>query len=349
MFVLQSALVKGRGGIATAIAHYERMFREVGVRSALLFRGPSADALRAEGADIIEPPALLSSPLAGALPLMSELRREILRRAGGAPIVALVHSDLTLGALRRLLPEAVTITPCHTDKTKHKAHADLVLTLNPAQQELVAAALPGRRVREFGNPFAPRADARGPSASPGPEGRLRVNFLGRFEAFKDPLTLIRAFAAARLPQSTELRVIGAGPLEAELRQAAAASARAVSFVGWLDQPFAHFDQGDLLVLPSNWESYSYVLREALHYRVPVIASDIHVHRAALSEGEYGRLYPVGDVEALARELEHASGDLAALRAMSARGGEALTARYGAAPFWAALSAEIEHIRRARRL
>jgi glycosyltransferase involved in cell wall biosynthesis len=166
-----------------------------------------------------------------------------------------------------------------------------------------------------------------------------VNFLGRFEAFKDPLALIRAFAAARLPESAELRVIGAGPLEAELRQAAAASARAVSFVGWLDQPFAHFDRGDLLVLPSNWESYSYVVREALHYRVPVIASDIHVHRTALAEGEYGRLYPVGDVEALARELEQASVDLASLRAMSARGGEALTARYGAAPFWAALSAD----------
>lgn len=347
MFVVQVALVKGRGGIATAIAHYERMFREVSVRSVLLFRGPSLDALRAEGGDIIEPPRLLSSPLAAALPLLGGLGAQIRARADGAPILALVHSDLTLGAIRRLFPDAVTITPCHTDKTKHKRAADLVLTLNRAQQEQVAAALPGRRVKEFGNPFVPPAGARGPSDAPGPDGRLRVNFLGRFEAFKDPLTLVRAFIAAQLPRNAELRVIGAGPLENELRQAAATSARAISFVGWLDQPFAYFDQGDLLVLPSTWESYSYVAREALHHQVPVIASDISVHRDALGSGAFGRLYPVGDVEMLARALEQAGDDLETLRVMAERGGAALSARYGAAPFWAALSAEVEVIRARR--
>jgi glycosyltransferase involved in cell wall biosynthesis len=347
MFVVQVALVKGRGGIATAIAHYERMFREVGVRSALVFRGPSADTLRAEGADIIEPPRLLSSPLATGLPVLGDLGAQIRARAKGAPIVALVHSDLALGAIRRLLPDAVTITPCHTDKTKHKRAADLVLTLNGAQQVLVQAALPDRRVKEFGNPFVPPAGARGPSDAAAPNGRLRVNFLGRFEAFKDPLTLVRAFIAARLPENAELRVIGAGPLDAELRQAAAASARAISFVGWLDQPFSQFDKGDLLVLPSNWESYSYVAREALHHHVPVIASDISVHRDALGDGAFGRLYRVGDAEALARSLEQAGADLEALRVLSARGGAALAARYGAAPFWAALSAEIADIRASR--
>mgnify|MGYP001290196667 CR=1 FL=1 len=342
MFVLQVALVKGRGGVATAVAHYERMFRAVGVRSALLFRGPSADALRAEGADIIEPPRLLSSPLAAALPVLGDLGARIRARAAGAPIVGLVHSDLALAAIRSLLPDAVTITPCHTDKTKHKRAADLVLTLNRAQQHLVEAALPGRRVKEFGNPFAPPPDVRGPSATS--TGRLRVNFLGRFEAFKNPLTLVRAFIAARLPDAAELRVIGAGPLEGELRQAAAASARAISFSGWLDQPFAHFDRDDLLVLPSNWESYSYVAREALHYGVPVIASDISVHRDALGEGAFGALYPVADVGALALALESAGRDLESLRTKAAHGGEALRVRYGAAPFWAALSAEIADIR-----
>lgn len=347
MFVVQAALVKGRGGIATAIAHYERMFRAVGVRSALVFRGPSADTLRAEGADIIEPPSLLSSPIAGALPLLGDLRTAIKARAGDAPIVVLVHSDLTLAAFRRLLPQAVTITPCHTDKTKHKANADLVLTLNPAQQALVHAALPQRRVKEFGNPFVLPASTRGPSAER--PTRLRVNFLGRFEAFKDPLTLVRAFAMADLPADTQLRIIGAGPLEPELRAAAQSSARAIAFAGWLNEPFAHFGRSDVLVLPSNWESYSYVIREALHHHVPVIASDIHVHRTALEEGAFGQLFPVGDAEALAVQLARAPHELENLRAMAARGADALHARYGADAFWAALSREVEDIRRVRRL
>src|SRR5262245_33349996 len=99
MFVLQSAVVKGRGGIATAVAHYERMFRAVGVRSAMLFSGPSIDALRDQGGDVIAAPRLLTSPIAGVLPVLGKLREALMRRAGDEPIVAIVHSDLTLPGL----------------------------------------------------------------------------------------------------------------------------------------------------------------------------------------------------------------------------------------------------------
>src|SRR5690242_9360385 len=112
MFVLQVALVRAPGGIDTAVAHYERMFRAVGAPSAVVFRGPAVEALRAEGVDVLEPPPLLSKPWASALPFGAELRRAVMAKAQGAPLAVFVHSDLALSRLRRLFPNAITITPC---------------------------------------------------------------------------------------------------------------------------------------------------------------------------------------------------------------------------------------------
>lgn len=332
MFVLQVAVVKERGGVVTAMTHYERMFRAVGVRSALVFSGPSASELRVDGFDVIDAPSMLASPLGVVLPgALAALKREIEVRSGGEEVVVVVHSDKTFAVLRTLLPRAVFVAPCHTDKSKHKAAADLVITLNPDQHALVSAALSRSRVRMLGNPFVPLTSRSAPSTAD--SGPVRYNFLGRFEGFKDPLTLIAAFAKATLPQEVTLRMIGAGPMDSEVREAAAPLGARVQFAGWLLDAFAHFDARDVLVLPSNWESYSYVLREALHFGVPVIASDIHVHRVALENGAFGRLFPVADTAALAAILERAVDDVPALRAEAAHGGEMVRETYGAAPFF----------------
>ncbi len=343
MFVLQVASVKGSGGIATAVAHYERMFRTAGVRSAVLFRGPSFEALRAGGSDLIAAPRLLTSPLAAFAPQLSRIRAAVLERAGSDQLAVIVHSDRALPALRRMFPRAIMITPCHSDKLKHKARADLVVTLNSAQQALATAAFPGKRIRELGNPFAPAPGSRGPDWDKEANGRVRVNFLGRLEGFKDPMTALKAFAVADLPPHAEMRVIGTGPLEAELRAFAGSSARPIALAGWLEAPFSKFGHGDLLVLPSTWESYSYVVREALQHGVPIVASDIMVHRDALGGGAFGALFPPGDIAGLARTMEAAFADLPGLRAKAEQGREALLARYGAAVFWRELSSEIERL------
>ena len=209
------------------------------------------------------------------------------------------------------------------------------------------AALPRTRVRMFGNPFVPPANEPGPSVNDGPDGRIRINFLGRVEQVKDPLTLVKAFNSADLPANTSLRVIGAGSQDADVRAATASSARAVEIAGWMSQPFSHFDRGDILVLPSEWESYSWVIREALHHGVPVIASDIYVHREALGDVACGALFPVGDVAALTATLENTVRNIDSARAASASGQAALIANYGAKAFWTKMSDEITAIRGAR--
>lgn len=331
MFVLQVAMVKGRGGIATAVAHYERMFRAVGVRSAALFRGPSAAALRAEGVDMIDAPEFLTSPLAGALPVLGELRAAALERAAGEEIVVIAHSDRTLPALKRLFPNARVVTPCHSDKFKHKARADLVATLNQAQHDLARAALPGVRCALLGNPYVAAA-----ATPPTGEGGLRLNFVARFIPTKDPLILLEAAALLQVPAKPQVRFIGAGELEGNLRAQASTLDADVSFPGWLSAPFQAFHRNDILVLPSHWEGLPYLLQEALDHGIPIVASDNPGNRAALADGDYGALFATGDAAALARALDEALADIDALRARSEKGRATLHARCGAAPFWASM-------------
>ncbi|GAM99993.1 glycosyl transferase [alpha proteobacterium U9-1i] len=333
MFVLQAAIVKGRGGIATAVAHYERMFRAVGVRSAVVFRGPSADALRADGVDVMDAPALLTSPFGAAPFVLDRLRAEVRTRAGAEPLLVIVHSDLALAALRRLFPGALFATPCHSDKFKRKRDADLVIALNQAQADACRAALPGARIALLGNPYVAS-----PATPPASEGALRVNFVARFIPTKSPLTLIAAFA--KLKARPCLRFIGAGPLEGEMRAAAAEANVEAEFAGWLSAPFSHFHRNDVLVLPSEWEGLPYLLQEALDHCAPIIAADNPGNRAALADGAYGALFPFGDALALARTIEGALADLDALRAKAEKGRAALHVRYGAEPFWRALTDEL---------
>jgi len=335
MFVLQSAVVKGRGGIATAVQHYERMFRTVGVRSAVLFRGPSLDLLREQGADVIEAPRLVTSPIAGFAPVLGALRRAVMQRAHSEPIIVIPHSDLTLPALRRLLPRARFVTPCHSDKFKHKARADLVVTLNAAQDAMARAALPNTRVALLGNPYVSP-----PPAPLPPGGAPRFNFVGRFIPTKDPETLLRGVYMLAEPK-VESRFVGAGDLEAELRRIADGLSLNAAFPGWLAAPFAHFHRNDVLVLPSRWEGLPYLLQEALDHGVPIIAADNPGNRAALGDGAYGDLFPFGDAGLLAERMRAALADLDALRAKAEKGRAALRARYGAEPFWRALKAELE--------
>lgn len=68
-----------------------------------------------------------------------------------------------------MFPDAVILTRCHTDKTKHKAAADIVVTLNSDQHERIVEALQGARSRVVlaGHPFIPEVNV-GPVTRDGP-------------------------------------------------------------------------------------------------------------------------------------------------------------------------------------
>ena len=93
----------------------------------------------------------------------------------------------------------------------------------------------------------------------------------------------------------------------------------VRFLGVLryEQIWDAYRQADIFVFPSLCESFGHPLVEAMAAGLPVIASDIPVHREIC--GDSAQYFPVGDAHALAARLERLSAD-AALRAKMTREG-----------------------------
>lgn len=328
-FALQVALVKGRGGIGTAVAQYDRMFRDMSVPTAIVYEGPSVDAFAGREDVMIPPPALLASPVAPAFAfLLQGFRSEIMRRAGNSRLLIIVHSDRSLGVLRKLFPHAVTVTPCHSDKMKRKHRAHLIVTLNTEQQKLAMEAVPGARVAMLGNPYFAN-----PALQPTANGSPRLNFVARHTEIKDPLTLLRAIQL--LPKETvpEVRFFGEGPLLETVKAKAAKTGLNISFPGWHNAPFSTFHMNDILVLPSIWEGLPYLLLEALDHGVPIVASDIAGNRAALQDGAYGLHFSAGDAASLAATLTAALSSIEGLRQKSLAGKATLDERFSSRAFW----------------
>jgi glycosyltransferase involved in cell wall biosynthesis len=132
-------------------------------------------------------------------------------------------------------------------------------------------------------------------------------FAGKLVPFKRPLDLIAA-AAELKNRSRDLGVLvaGAGPLEEEMRTAAAAAGIPVYFLGFCNQTEmpAAYAAADCLVLPSDGrETWGLVANEALACGRPVLLSDAVGSAPDLAEdGAAGRIFPVGDPAGLADAL-----------------------------------------------
>lgn len=130
--------------------------------------------------------------------------------------------------------------------------------------------------------------------------------IGRLAPQKDFGALIAAFAEARGTTGARLLILGEGPDRPELE--AIARARGVlahvDLPGWADNPYPYLRRAALFALSSRWEGLPGVLIEALYCGAPIVATDCPSGpREILQGGRYGRLVPVGDVEALARAIE----------------------------------------------
>ena len=97
-------------------------------------------------------------------------------------------------------------------------------------------------------------------------------------------------------------IAGSGPEEPVLRTAAASLGDRAVFVGFQNQSElpALFAASDIFVLPSSEEPWGLVINEAMASGLPVIVSDDVGAAADLVNGkDTGRVFPVGNIEALA--------------------------------------------------
>jgi sugar transferase (PEP-CTERM/EpsH1 system associated) len=162
-----------------------------------------------------------------------------------------------------------------------------------------------------------------------------VGTVGRMQAVKDQLTLVRAFIQAleiAPSQSSRLRLVlvGDGPLRAQAL--ALLEAARLSDLAWL--PGERGDVAEILrgldcfVLPSLAEGISNTILEAMACGLPVIATNVGGNPELVVAGETGRLVPAADPVSLARALLDLAADPGSARAMGRAGRSRAAAQFG---------------------
>jgi glycosyltransferase involved in cell wall biosynthesis len=132
--------------------------------------------------------------------------------------------------------------------------------------------------------------------------------VGRLIEQKDQQTLIRAFAKVRSHRPCRLVILGEGEKRATLTALAKALGVGMDVLmpGFVANPFSWIKKSAVFVLSSRFEGLANVLIEAMQCGVPVISADCPSGPAEiLEDGQWGKLFPPGDVDALASAIGEA--------------------------------------------
>lgn len=218
-------------------------------------------------------------------------------------VAAAQAQDFFARSVYRLLPWAY-----------RRADAIVAVSQDAARDLERFAQLPVPSVRAIYNPF--HLDRIGRLAAE-PHGhawlasglRPVVLGVGRLTGAKDYRTLIRAFSLIRTRHCARLLILGEGELRGELEvlgKSCGLSDDDFQMPGFVANPFAYLARATLFVLSSGREGLPGVLVEAMACGTPVVSTDCPSGpREILEGGRWGRLVPVGDVDALAQAMDAA--------------------------------------------
>jgi N-acetyl-alpha-D-glucosaminyl L-malate synthase BshA len=153
-----------------------------------------------------------------------------------------------------------------------------------------------------------------------PDERLLVH-LSNFRPVKRIQDVVEVFARVAREVPARLMLIGDGPD----RSVAEYLARQhkiqdrVHFIGKQDNVNELLPLADLMLMPSEMESFGLAALEAMACGVPTIATDVGGVPELIDSGRNGLLFGVGDVEGMSAAAIALLGDEARLRAMSEAG------------------------------
>lgn len=133
---------------------------------------------------------------------------------------------------------------------------------------------------------------------------LVVGFVGRLFDQKAPDVLLKAFAKATTHETAILAMVGDGPLRPEM-EALTEKLGISSRIRWLGAQNGQrcMPAFDLFVLPSNYEGMPYVVLEAAHAGLPIIATRVSGVASVVRDGENGFTVAIGDVDSMATALD----------------------------------------------
>ncbi len=156
--------------------------------------------------------------------------------------------------------------------------------------------------------------------------------VARFEAPKDPLTLIAALDRLRA-HAWSCELIGDGPMRPEIERAIAEAdlGTRVHLRGTCDDVPRRLAEAQIFVLPTEREGFPISILEAMRAGLPVVASAVGgIAEAVLSE-HTGALVPPSDPAALAAALEPLICDGALRRAQGLAGRQRYLDEFSFAP------------------
>lgn len=129
--------------------------------------------------------------------------------------------------------------------------------------------------------------------------------VGRLIPPKDFTTLIRAFGRACKARNAVLLLLGEGEERNQLSRLVSelGLSERVFMIGFVGNPFAYMKQAGVFVLSSRYEGLPNAMLQALALGTPVVATDCPSGPREILEGDrWGRLVPVGDVDAMAEAI-----------------------------------------------
>lgn len=196
--------------------------------------------------------------------------------AGSAAIGAMVSLNRLMGTWRNKVDLYVALTDFSRDK-------------------FIEGGLPADKIVVKNNFIAPVPEV-------GPGGGGYVVFVGRLTREKGILTVLAAWE--RLDGKVPLKIVGTGPLEAEVK-AAADRIPGIDYLGWQD-PESVLDlmgKAEITLFPSQWyETFGRVVIESLAKGTPVVGSRLGAIAELIDDGRNGFLFRPGDPVDLSEKI-----------------------------------------------
>jgi len=138
-----------------------------------------------------------------------------------------------------------------------------------------------------------------------PEGASIILYCGRLSPEKGSMELLRAYQLVSHPKKV-LVLVGDGALRERMQRFIEENdLDSVYFMGFQNRNDLgdFYALADVLVLPSNKETWGLVVNEALCFSLPVVVSDqVGAGVDLVISGENGSIFPAGDVQALADQI-----------------------------------------------
>jgi N-acetyl-alpha-D-glucosaminyl L-malate synthase BshA len=150
-----------------------------------------------------------------------------------------------------------------------------------------------------------------------------------FRPVKNVEKVVEVFAAVRARRDCRLAMVGDGPeVQPARRLARTLGVQAdVHFLGNQDSTEELLAMCDVLLLPSETESFGLVALEAMSCAVPVVASRRGGIPEVITDGETGFLFEPDDVEGMASTVLGLLDDPSRAREMGERGREIAKERF----------------------